>query len=371
LYSQIPNRINEIPFAKQTKPHKINFYENFATMEVFLAKQRASNFNGIIGFLPDNTTGDILFTGDIKLNLQNALKEGETINMNWRKLQDRTQDLQIKFVYPFLFKTPIGFETDLKLYRRDTLFSEQNIKLGIQYALSRGNFVRIFFGNQFSSLISTNGLEFLTVLPPYADTRRRSYGIGFVANKLNYKFNPRSGFSFDVSGSVGTKEILVNPLFNPIVYENQELKTVQFDLQSKIEFYIPIFKRSTIKLANQAGWLLNNNLLQNEMYRIGGIQTLRGFDEESILASGYSIFTTEYRLLFEQNAYVYAFSDICFFERNQINFYDTDLPFSFGTGISFETKAGIFTLNYALGQQRNNTLNLANAKIHFGFVSLF
>ena len=46
-------------------------------------------------------------------------------------------------------------------------------------------------------------------------------------------------------------------------------------------------------------------------------------------------------------------------------------PFGFGLGISFETKAGIFSLNYALGYQENELAPLRAAKIHFGFVNFF
>jgi hypothetical protein len=49
----------------------------------------------------------------------------------------------------------------------------------------------------------------------------------------------------------------------------------------------------------------------------------------------------------------------------------TDTPLGFGVGTSFETKAGIFALTYALGQQFDNPIELRAGKIHFGFTSLF
>ena len=49
----------------------------------------------------------------------------------------------------------------------------------------------------------------------------------------------------------------------------------------------------------------------------------------------------------------------------------SDFPFGIGAGINFETKAGIFGLNYALGSQNNNPLSIKNAKIHFGYVNYF
>ena len=44
---------------------------------------------------------------------------------------------------------------------------------------------------------------------------------------------------------------------------------------------------------------------------------------------------------------------------------------SVGARINFEPKAGILTLNYALGNQFNNGFDLRNGKIHFGLTALF
>jgi hemolysin activation/secretion protein len=109
------------------------------------------------------------------------------------------------------------------------------------------------------------------------------------------------------------------------------------------------------------------------LYRVGGLKTLRGFDEESILASSYYIFTLEYRYLLEENSYLYFFGDGAYTENLSISYtgdrYDT--PYGFGAGISFETKAGIFSINYALGSQYGNPIDVRAGKVHFGIVNYF
>lgn len=369
--AQIETRIKEIPFVVSAQPHKVVFTDQKTFLNLYLRKQKASSFNGVAGFLPDENTGEILITGDAKLALQNALGSGEIIKLNWRKLQTNTQDLNAFVNVPYLFNSPVGTELDLKLYRRDTTFAEQNIKLGLQYAINQGNFFKVFIENYASNLISTSIFQDFTTLPPLIDVRKRNYGIGISAFKLNYKFNPRSGYSYNLNASAGTRQVIENINLNPIIYDSLDLKTNQFNLFFDGEYFFPLFKRSTLKIGNQSKWLINNQLFANELLRIGGLNTLRGFDEESITVSAYSIFTTEYRILLEENSFFYFFSDVAFWERNLRTSYDKDLPFGFGTGISFQTKAGIFTVNYALGKQRNNPLDLRVAKIHFGFLSLF
>ena len=60
-----------------------------------------------------------------------------------------------------------------------------------------------------------------------------------------------------------------------------------------------------------------------------------------------------------------------FYELDARNNYIKDTPIGFGAGIAFETKLGIFNLNYALGQQFDNPIFFRNAKLHFGIVNYF
>ncbi len=68
-------------------------------------------------------------------------------------------------------------------------------------------------------------------------------------------------------------------------------------------------------IGNQSGFIENENLFTNELFRIGGLKTLRGFDEESLTASAYSIFTLEFRYLFDINSYFHVFFDGAYYER--------------------------------------------------------
>ncbi|MEN8957125.1 MAG: BamA/TamA family outer membrane protein [Flavobacteriales bacterium] len=138
-----------------------------------------------------------------------------------------------------------------------------------------------------------------------------------------------------------------------------------------ISYFIPIWKKATVLTRIQSGNIFGDNLFVNELYQIGGLKTLRGFNQQSIFASNYAIGTAEFRYLFERNSAIFAYFDYGFYENKSINDFATDTPFGFGVGTNFQTKAGIFSLTYGLGQQKGNPLLIRNGKVHFGFVSLF
>ncbi|HET6225408.1 MAG TPA: BamA/TamA family outer membrane protein [Bacteroidia bacterium] len=364
-------RIAELPFLKASRSANVVFTEKGTKLYLYLEKKHASQFNGIIGMLPDNVTGKIVFTGDVQLNLQNGLGHGEIIDLNWRRLQTQTQDLKMRLVYPFLLRSPLGVDYNFKLYKKDTTFLEVTQNIGLQYLLIGGNYFKIFYNNKLSNILSTKGLEFATTLPPYIDYNTNLYGLGFRFERLDYRLNPRKGFYSLVNASAGTKVIKKNAKLNPVAYEGIKLNSGIYagDLDGGV--FIPVASRMTVKVGVQAAFLQGETTFQNELFRIGGLKSLRGFDEESIFASSYSIFKLEYRYILEQNSYMYLFGDGAWYENNSVKQYVHDTPYGFGAGISFQTKAGIFSINYALGSQFNNPIQLRSGKIHFGIVNYF
>ena len=368
----LSKRLKELPFAKETKPYTVLFTEKFTKLTLYLDKKRAGQFDGIVGFLPDSRTGKILFTGDARLRLQNSFGHGELIELNWRRLQEQTQDLKAGINYPYLLRTPVGISYQIKLYRRDTTFIDVSQTLGLQYLFSANTGISTFVKRRSSNLLSTRGLEAATTLPQYADISTTSYGIGFHHEQFDYRFNPRKGFGITLSSDIGNRVIQKNQNLNPVIYENLVLRSVQYSSELLFEKFWPFGKRSTIKTGLQSAWIYNSvTVFRNELFRIGGLKTLRGFDEESIYASSYAIGTLEYRFLLEENSYFFFFADGCWYENNSQNNFSTDTPYGFGTGVTFETKAGIFAMTYALGSQFGQVPSFKGGKIHVGFVGLF
>lgn len=368
----ISPRLRELSFGKEAKPFTILFTEKYTKLTLYLDKKKAGQFDGIVGILPDNNTGKVLFTGDVRLKLQNSVRRGELIELNWRRLQTQTQDLKARLNYPYLFRTPAGIDYNIKLYRRDTSFLHVQQQFGLQYIFYGNTGIRAYVKNISSSLLSTAGLENITTLPSTADISSTSYGLGLHLERVDYRFNPRRGIMIDFSWDIGTRTIRKNAGLNPIIYEGLKLKTTQYSSSLSIDKYWPLGKRSTIKTGVQSAWQFNSGFLfRNELFRIGGLATLRGFDEESIFASSYAIGTIEYRYLLEENSWFFLFTDYGWYENNSKDTWDTDTPYGFGTGVTFETKAGIFALTYALGSRYGQPIQFRSGKIHVGFIGLF
>lgn len=367
------NALQQLPFIRQSKPQLVRLTDKTNKLILFLDKKEASQFDGIIGVQPNTTTGKTIITGDVKIKLVNGiLRNGETFDLEWRRLQELTQDFKGKVIYPYMFGSTFGTDYMLKIYKKDTSFIDISNDLGIHYYFSGLNYIKLQIKQRNSNLISTYGLNSVTTLPSFADVTTQQNGFGIFYEKLDYRFNPKKGISIQMNASAGSKRIRKNPKINDIAYDNILLNSTQYNYDAIINTYTHLGGNNVLKIGVQSASIFGNApVFRNEFLRIGGLRTLRGFDEESIFTTFYIIPTIEYRFLFSRNSSIIVFTEGAFYEANGYNSYLNDTPISVGTGINFETKAGILSINYALGNQFNNGFDARNGKIHFGLTALF
>lgn len=372
LIQRIDKRMKELSFVREISPARVLFTDQYTKLELNLESKSASQLDGMIGLLPKtNEPGKYTLTGEAHIKLQNSFKRGEIIDFNWRALAAQTQDLKARFYYPFLFNTPFGTDLFLSVYKKDTSFITINRLLGIQYQVTGNNFLKVFVDITESNLLSTEGFENLTTLPPYADVHQRSYGLTLHFENLDYRFNPRKGFSFESSAAIGNRDIQENSDVNPALYDSLELQSSQYRIVGYADYYISLAQRHVLNTGISGGYLSSDEAFDNELFRIGGLKSLRGFNDESIFASSYLIGKLEYRYLLDLNSYLFTFYNMAWYEKNTNTTFATDTPSGFGAGLAFETKLGIMSFSYALGKEFNNPIQFKTAKIHFGIVNYF
>jgi len=358
--NKISARLKQVLFLDEIKPHELLFTPEGVELFLYLDASPVSLVNGVVGLQPNSVTGNSVFTGDVRLKLQNVLKRGELLDVNWRSLQPETQDLQLKLNYPFLFNTPFGIDGSFDLYKRDSTFLTTVGTVGIQYFLRGGSYIKVFYEGENSNLLSGGANSAVGNLSSVSSNR---YGIGFFRRQLDYLPNPSKGFYLEIDGLIGSRS-------SRIPSADSSTSATTYSARLDIEWFVPLAKRHVLRLANATRAYYAPEVFTNELYRFGGLTTQRGFDEEELFASTRSTFTIEYRFLVDRNSHAFLFFDQSFYENNAEQYY-FDSPFGTGAGFSFGTNIGVFSISYGIGKQFDNPMLLRDGKVHFGYVSFF
>jgi outer membrane protein assembly factor BamA len=354
-------KIAQTAFIKELKPHELLFTEKGCELYLYLRSSPVSSANGTIGLQPNPSTNRLGLAGELNLKLLNILKRGELLNLNWRSIQDQTQSMQLKFNYPFLFRSSFGIDAQLQLYKKDSTFLEVKSMLGLQYLMPSGAYLKAFYQQYSNNLL--NGSKNNSSFQKLSNVSSNSYGISLNKRSLDYIPNPSRGYSFLIEGVIGTRK-------SRDTDTSVEIRSTTARFAFHTEWFLPIAKRHVIRLASTNEFYHAPTIYQNELYRFGGLLTLRGFNEDELFASSRSVSTIEYRYLLDRNSAIFLFYDQGYFENNSST-YRKDHPYGFGGGLSFGTNLGIFSLSYALGSQQGNPLLLENGKVHFGYIAYF
>lgn len=356
IVSRINSKINELSFVNQIRSPEIDFYEDKADVYLYMNKRKANLFNGIIGFIPDqNNDNKLSFTGDIKIDLLNNLKGGEKIRLHWIGKGNQSQKLNVVLNYPYMFNGPFGSSFNFMIDKKDTTYISVDTRIALDYSFKNNDkiFSYALWNNSF--IISNSGIDSSI----YANSKSFLIGLGYFTENLDYKYNPSKGIvlSTDIAGGNRT----VNEEENKF-----------YSVNASFDSYLPIYKKIVLRISAENKYLLSDyKLFENELYKIGGFNSIRGFDEDIFTSSGYTVLSSEIRFLFERNSNVYLFADYARINVTEQNVSSLKFPFGFGLGTNFSTKAGIFSISYALGKLNDVSVQFSNSKIHVGYVNRF
>jgi translocation and assembly module TamA len=366
--------LRQLPYLRVNMAPQVRFARDKARVYYFVDDKKANQFDGIIGFLPDPTSrvNKLLITGELNLNVRNLMGGGKQMGLQWRKVDRNSQLLDATYLHPNLLGSPFELGASFNLFKQDTTFLTLRPRLQLSYHTSRHGKVSFFGESRSSRLLATSHLRKVQTLPDFADVQYTSYGVNYLWNNLDDFYFPRRGLLTNLQVALGNRTIQRNAAFeNQKLYDSLALKTTMVSASFRTEHYLKLGRNSVLLSRLRAEGLLNDRLFLNDMYRLGGLNSLRGFDDFSFFASSYAVATAEYRVFMSEDSYVLLFYDQGYYRSDLPGARVADVPFGFGTGVSFSTGAGMFQFVYSLGRSREQRINLNTSKIHFGITSTF
>lgn len=346
------NILNSLGFVSVTKPPEILFKKDSTVVYLYLKKEKNNLFDGILGFATDENSQKLIFNGYLNLELNNNLNFGEQFLLNYKADGNDQQKFRARLTLPYLFNTPIGLITELKIFKRDSTFSTSDQLIKVKYQISPSSKTYLGYKSYESSNLRKDNSLYIDV-EDYTSNFLLA-GVSYTKTQNNILFPIKT--EIYLNSEIGSKE-------TKNTNETQVRASLMFHYIFNLNY------RNSIYLKNSTQLLNSENYLTNELFRFGGINSIRGFNENSIDASFYSVLNSEYRYQFNQDIYVHSIIDFAYFE-NQIIALKQKL-YSFGVGIGLQTGTSIIKFSIANGNTENQNFNFSNTKIHIGISSKF
>lgn len=364
--------LERLPFASLAQPPRVVFLDTLARVQLRLQRKPSSSLYGFLGLAPASPFNPrLLLIGELRLTLYHALGHGESVDLEWRRLQVQTQSLRFALAWPYLLHTPLGPEGQFDFYQKDSSFQNVQLTVGLRYLLPGQNFVRIGYQRFISRLINRKYLAGLTSLPAAHDALMDLLQAGCFWDATDYRLNPSHGVHLQVETSLGRRTVPRLGELPDSVYAEVPFRQPFWSGQLRTDGYVPAGNLLVIHAGIMGGIALGGRLFQNQLFRMGGLRNLRGFNEESLFASTYACAVLEPRLRFDQNSFMCVFVNGGYIRQRRPEAFVPDWPVGFGLGGALGTRAGQVELYYAYGIQKNAPLRWREAKVHLGYRALF
>lgn len=337
-------------FVKQQKYPEILFTKDSTKIYVYLEKAKPNSFDGYLGFTNDEKD-KLVVSGYLDLILNNILNSGEKITLYWKSDGQDQKSFNLGLELPYLFKSPLGLKAELNIFKQDSTFQNTRTNLELGYYFNYNT--RFYLG-----YLSTESSDIQNI----NSTSINDFESSYITSALEFTNFTHSDFLFpektNISLKIGSGKRNANS-----GNENQFF----INLSAKHNFYLN--SKNIIHVNTQNFYLKSNQYITNELHRFGGINSFRGFNENSLQANTLSSLLTEYRYLATTNLYVHTILDYGFFNDNTTNTKENLLGLGFGFGLL--TKNGLFNIIYANGSTKNQDTKLSNSIVHISFKANF
>ena len=334
---------NSYPYLKNMVNPSFGLYQKNKIGMILDAQPNFNNyFSGLIGaYRSDEQKWEV--TGQLESHLENTWKTAGIIDLFWKRLDNESQILNLKYEEPHPFTLPIGISLQYSQDLRAGNYVHSNSAVGVVKSVP--GIGKLSFGGKTTTINTTSKGDSLGL----TDLEAQSIFMNGLMDFRNDYWLPTVGYFLDINGEIGSRT-------------SSDSSSIRYAIAGEFEKYFPIFKNTTLltKIYGGGTWLNKGNLHDGELIRYGGASKLRGYVEDIFQAAWVIIPSFEMGYNFGRQQRLSLFSDLAIQAELK------PLPSGFGIGFSQVNENSVIRLYYGVG--RDNSIK--SGKIHLQFLTI-
>ena len=349
VIKQLYNDINSFEFVTQTKYPEILFTNDSTKIYTYIEKRKANTFDGYIGF-SNNENKKTTLNGYLDISLLNTLHAGEQFSLYWKSDGNQQKTFNTRIEIPYIFQSSLGVKAQLNIFKQDSTFQNTKTSIDLGYYLNYNS--KIYLGYQSTESSDIQNTNNSTI---------SDYKNSYITSNIEYKI-------LDPINNLFPKKTYLNLIIgygkrntnnNPNTAESSK----QIYMNLNFSYNFELNKKNFIYINSQNLYLKSKNYISNELFRFGGLNSIRGFTENSLQGNNINILMTEYRYLTTKNLYLHSIIDYGFYQdqtslENNRKFNNL---ISAGVGLGLLTNNGLLRIIIANGSINKSEIKFYNS----------
>ncbi|MFK7849078.1 MAG: outer membrane protein assembly factor [Rhodothermales bacterium] len=352
-------------FFKQVQiPRLIDIGRGEVVIQIPVVEEAPGSFDLVLGYQPPSAGSQAQgLVGNGHLTLRNMFGRGRRIALRLNRLPGQVSSVLAEFKDPYLFGLPFSVEGGFNGIQQDSTYGQQAYRGAVGYKMQGGLETFLTISREVTKP-GQSGLRLQSGTQLIPRSEIVFAGLTFRYVRVDRPLNPQRGLFIETRLERGRK-----------VRKNLQLQTAgdtttvrsvvrQERLMLSGRLFIPSFRKQVLVIGNDTHVLVSKDFDTSDLFRIGGAQSLRGYDEDRFRGRLVSRSLVEYRYLFERQSFAYLFFDLGYVDRPETPELEAmrSLYPGYGLGMQFETGIGLINTSLALSTNDNPS----QAKVHVG-----
>jgi len=324
-----------------------------ATLGIEIEEAKMTKAEGVFGLATNPNSQKRNLNGYINIQFLNLWGTDRALSLYWKKLKTDYQVLELSYHEAGFYKYPVAGDLAFQRAKQDSSASSA--------ALTRMKTeIQLYYNSLYHKLGTALYTE--TLYPDARDsvgvvkTTYRNVSLFWEYKKTDYAPNPTSGNMFKIKSGW---------LFSKTQEQNKTTPINELDYHT----YLPLAHKFVFAFSGHYREISDSKVKDYEQYKLGGFNSIRGYNEAAFSSWRLGWINTELRYLLSRDSRVYLLVDDGFLQQESDKI-KTDL-WGVGVGFSLQTKLGVMSINYALSITNKQLSNLNAGLLHIGLDSSF
>jgi outer membrane protein assembly factor BamA len=355
-------------FRDVSEPYYVILPDSTARLVVPVQPAPPGSFDLTLGLLPSGPAGKgPRFVGNGSIELNNAFGAGRRFDVRLDRRPGQVSSFDAGASDPFVAGFPVRVDLGFSGLQQDSTWSDRSYSATGAWRFGSG-LDDLEAGARYTRELTRPGqagLRLVDGVQRIARTEQSWWGVEMAIRRVDDPLAPRTGVVvrsvLERGRRISRRRIVDGADDTTSVAVSGSRERMRLEARG----YLPVGDRFTLVTGGEFSMLSADELDESDLFRIGGANSLRGYDEDRFRGTSVGRSLLEIRSWIERRSYAYIFLDMGFVHRPAVR----DLPASrgvhpgFGLGVQFRTGAGLMNVSWAM----NDTDPPSDGRIHVSF----
>ncbi len=361
---EIKTKISELPYLSLTKEPNVIFDYDKAVIVLYLKEEKVNSFDGVLGLTTNSTTDNkVSLTGQLDFKLYNPFGSGKELLFNWQRVKQASPIYNVGYKHPNFLNTGLDVNFQLNSLQEDSTFRNLSWEIGVSQRLTARSEITFSYLSKSHINLDEESSSLDNLPSGNAKISSKMFGISILRHTLNNILYPSRGWSTNFSVYLGKRKLHL------ISTDTLTGESLRYTLNTKVQKYTSLNRNFTLVNKVCGGLIGGAHVYKSEMFRAGGIYSIRGFSENAFFADEFLILNNEIRVNMADQSYLFIFNDIAYI-RERYNS-SNSVPIGLGAGLNLAIKNGNLLLAFGFGKEDKTSKFFDNSRFHFGYKAIF